>query len=301
MKFIISFALLFLVSFQNVHVSFAQQGNKGNITLALNTSTISGYGLSLPDMVGLTAEAGFSGIELWFQDVEKYLEEGGTLEQLSTLIRNSGLSVENMIGFAPCLSENETVRLEGIKQFRSELEIAKSMGSKCIAITGAGLEKPFEWDNLDMYAKQYKEIVDICDGTGVRPLLEMWGSHYLNRIEYVTAILMRTGDSKGALLLDLYHLYRGGNFLESLAVIDPDVMPIIHINDYPGNIPYNELNDADRVMPGEGICPFGDFQEILHRKEYKGILSVELFNESYWKKYTPRELLSKIMSGLIIK
>lgn len=298
MKFIISFTLFFLVLFQNVQIGFAKQTDVRGITFALNTSTISGYGLSLPEMINLTAEAGFKGIELWIQDVEKSIEEGGTIGQLAALITNSGLSVENMIGFAPCLSENESVRMGGIKQFRSELEMAKSLGSKCIAVTGAGLEETFDWSKLDMYAKQYGEILDICKGTGVQPVLELWGSHHLNRVEYVAAILLRTGKSDGALLLDLYHLYRGGNFLESFMVIDPSLMPVIHINDYPGNIPYDELNDADRVMPGEGICPFDDFLAVLHQKKYKGVLSVELFNKNYWEAYKPDALLKKIMNEL---
>lgn len=268
------------------------------VTFALNTSIISGYGLSLPDMIRLTAEAGFSGIEIWTQDVEDFIQHGGSLEQLAALIRESGLSVENLIGFAPCVSEDETLRQEGVKQFRKELEYVKALDGKHIAVTGAGLQEAFSWDRLDHYARQYKEILDICNGTGVRPLLELWGSHHLSRVEYITAILMRTGRTDGALLLDLYHLYRGGNSWESLSVLHPSVVPVIHINDYPGNIPYTELTDADRVMTGEGICPTKQIFDLLQKKGFQGVISVELFNESYWATYTPQELLAKIMSNL---
>ncbi|MCD7976278.1 MAG: sugar phosphate isomerase/epimerase [Tannerellaceae bacterium] len=292
--------ILFTVAFFSAGTIYGtvQIQEENRVKLALNTSTISGYGLSLPEMISLTATAGFDGIELWVQDIEAYVKAGGTLEQLSSLIRNSGLSVENMIGFAPCLSEDETTRKKGVEQFRRELEMAKRLQSNHIAVTGAGLEEPFHWERLDLYAGQLNEILEICENTGVQPLLELWGSHHLSKVEYVTAILMRTGRTDGALLLDLYHLYRGGNSWESLSVIDPAILPVIHINDYPGHLPFEQLTDADRVMTGEGICPTKSIFDLLEKKEYRGVFSVELFNESYWSLYTAEELLEKIMQSL---
>ena len=40
--------------------------------------------------------------------------------------------------------------------------------------------------------------------------------------------------------------------------------------------------DADRVFPGDGIAPLGQILRDLQGAGYNGMLSLELFNKSYW-------------------
>jgi len=47
--------------------------------LALNTSTIRGHALSVPEQIDLTKAGGFDGVELWVKDLDRYSEQGGSL------------------------------------------------------------------------------------------------------------------------------------------------------------------------------------------------------------------------------
>lgn len=95
------------------------------------------------------------------------------------------------------------------------------------------------------------------------------------------------------MLLDFYHLYRGGNSFDSLRLIHGAALPVFHINDYPTTPERTRLNDSDRVLPGDGICPFDELLPILYQSGFRGALSVELFNKTYWETMDVREVLRK--------
>jgi len=58
---------------------------------------------------------------------------------------------------------------------------------------------------------------------------------------------------------------------------------ICHFNDSPASPPQFEQSDGDRVYPGDGILPLAQMLRDLVSIGYKGYLSVELFNPTYWQ------------------
>jgi len=55
-------------------------------------------------------------------------------------------------------------------------------------------------------------------------------------------------------------------------------------NDFVADIPREKQTDSDRVYPGDGIAPYSRIITDLYNAGGKKVLSLELFNESYWKK-----------------
>src|SRR5215470_15584549 len=62
---------------------------------ALNTSTLSPFELDIKQQVRIAAEAGYAGIELWFKDIDAYLASGGTIRDLRTYVRDTGIAIVN--------------------------------------------------------------------------------------------------------------------------------------------------------------------------------------------------------------
>ena len=60
-------------------------------------------------------------------------------------------------------------------------------------------------------------------------------------------------------------------------------LDVFHINDYPSSPAREKLVDADRVFPGDGICPFKAVLPKMYSQGFRGCLSLELFNKNYWK------------------
>ena len=47
--------------------------------------------------------------------------------------------------------------------------------------------------------------------------------------------------------------------------------------------PRAEQTETDRVYPGDGILDLGQMISILKDADYTGVISLELFNPSYWE------------------
>ena len=260
-------------------------GKEKPYRICLNVATISHYKLPIEKQIDLCAEANYDSIELWMKDIEAYMERGGKLSDLKKRLDDNGLVYENTIGFAEWM-----VNEKGMEQMKREMEITAQLGARCIAATAFGMKK-INRKLLPEYAEKYARILGFGEQTGVRPLLETWGAGALNQLSDALSIVAGSKHPNAGLLLDFYHLYRGGNSYDSLNLIHGSALPLFHLNDFPANPPREQLKDADRVYPGDGICPFGKVLPLLKANGFNGAFSLEIFNETYWKNPDPKVVL----------
>jgi len=258
--------------------------------ISLNVSTIRPYRLPVDQQIEVCGKAGFDGIELWVSDIQAYLEGGGSLPSLASKLKDNRLVLENIIGFAPWASDNPERRDTGLQQMQREMEMTAALGGKFIAAPLSGVNRLES--SLDEYAERYLRVIEAGKTLGVTPLLELWGAGALSKLANAVYIILATGHPDANLLLDFYHLYRGGNSFDSLNLINLAHLPLFHINDYPAAPPREQLNDRDRVYPGDGICPFDKIIPLLYKGGFRGGFSVELFNEEYCRNKTVEEVLA---------
>ena len=282
------------------------QSNKQDVQgklcrISLNTSTIRTYQLPIEQQIEVCGAAGFDGIELWISDIQKYIDKGGSLADLARKLKDNRLVLENIIGFAQWMSDDEQRRKEGQLQMQREMELTAQLGGKYIAAPLMGINR-IDREKFEEYAQRYRQILETGHSTGVIPLLELWGAGALYNLADALHIALETRHSDANLLLDFYHLYRGGNSFGSLQLLNVARLPLFHINDYPASPPREQLNDSHRVYPGDGICPFKAILPFLFDSGFRGAFSVELFNESYCKQPVEQMLaitLEKTKSLLI--
>lgn len=260
------------------------------VRISLNTSTLLHYKLDVDVQIDMVADAGFDGVELWMRDVKSYLEKGGSSESLKEKLKARNLILENMIGFSKWISDDPEERKKAIDLLGEEMKITADLGGKYIAATVQGIEF-LDRNKYDEYAERYNAILMLGDEIGVTPVLELWGMGALNKVADCAQIVIATGHPKATMLLDFYHVYRGGNDWDTLDVLNGKRLPVIHINDYPSSPSYELLKDSDRVLPGEGICPFDEVIPKLCNAGFKGGFSVELFNKGYWETMDAQTML----------
>lgn len=258
--------------------------------ISLNTSTLLHYKLDVDAQIDMVADAGFDGIELWMSDVKAYLAKGGSLETLKEKLQSRQLVLEDMIGFAKWCSDDPKERKAAIDQLREEMNITAGLGGKYIAAPIMGLET-LECPKFNDYVERYNAILLLGDETGVTPLLELWGMGALHRLADCAQIVISTGHPKATILLDFYHIYRGGNDWDTVDCLNGKRLPVIHMNDYPSSPARELLKDSDRTFPGEGICDFGHAIPKLYDAGFRGGFSVELFNKGYWETMDAKTIL----------
>jgi len=258
--------------------------------ISLNVSTIRPFRLPVDQQIEVCGKAGFDGIELWVSDLEAYREKGGSWRDIASRLKDNRLVLDNIIGFAQWAVDDQSRRDAGLQQMKREMEMTAALGGKFIAAPMGGVNRLES--SLDVYAERFLRVIETGKEVGVTPLLELWGAGALNKLADAVNIVIITGHPDANLLLDFYHLYRGGNSFDSLNLINLARLPVFHMNDYPSDPPREQLNDRHRVYPGDGICPFNRIIPLMQKGGFQGTFSVELFNEEYCRNNTVEQVLA---------
>ena len=264
-------------------VKAAAPAAKGPFRFCLNTSTISGQKPGLLGYLDMASKAGYDGVELWINDIQDYIQSGKTVQSLADHIKSKNLAVESIISFTAWMVNDEATRKNGVADLEEQMKIASALSCKYIAAPPMGVEKS-EPVNIQQTATYYRTILQLGRKYNVLPLVEFWGaSGTLYNFSQAIAIAAAADDADARILPDVYHMFRGGSGFNCLKLVNGNAIPLIHMNDYPANKPVNEQTDSDRVYPGDGAAPL---KQILHDLKAMGgtkVLSLELFNESYYK------------------
>jgi 2-keto-myo-inositol isomerase len=249
----------------------------------LNMGTIMGQRLSLEQEIEIAAKAGYDAIEPWLRTINNFQTGGGSLKDLRKRLADAGLTVESSMSFPSWAVDDEDRRARALEQLKSEMEMVAQIGGKRIAAPPAGVNMESGLD-LMKAAERYRAILEIGDQTGVTPALEIWGpSRNLSQLGEAAFVAAQCGHPKACLLLDVYHIYKGGSDFHGLKVLSNRAMPVFHMNDYPAEPPRESIQDRDRVFPGDGVAPLSQILRDLHDNGGGTVLSLELFSPTYWK------------------
>ncbi len=263
--------------------SFSKK-KKHNFTFCLNTSTIREQNLGLIGEMECAAKAGYDSIEIWMNTLQKYVDTGGNLKDVLKRAKDLNLKIEDAIGFPKWIIDDETERAKSLEQTKKEMGMLAEIGCPRMAAPPFGAQTLPNKINLGAVTERFAKLQAIGDSIGVLPQLEMWGFstnlHLLGEVLYVAA---ETGHQNALVLSDIYHLHKGGSSFNSLKLLNGKGMQMFHINDYPKEPPREKIVDADRVFPGDGVAPLAQVYKELNSKNVPIVLSLELFNKTYWK------------------
>ncbi|GAB3233069.1 sugar phosphate isomerase/epimerase [Algoriphagus aestuariicola] len=258
----------------------AEEKKESTFKFSLNTSTIRGQKLSLPQIIELAAKAGYDGFEPWMMEIQAYVEGGKTLASLKKMASDAGLEFFDCIGFPTWMAQDEAKSKAGFAQMEKEMGILAELGCPRVAAPAIGSEAPLD---LLKTGEKYKQLLDLGRKTGVMPQLEFWGAFpSFYHLGQAMAVAAAADDKDAKILADIYHLFRGGSGFEGMKMLDGHAIDIFHMNDFPASIPRTEQQDKDRVMPGDGAAPMQEIANTLKSKGGQIILSLELFNPTYY-------------------
>ncbi|MCA9037477.1 MAG: TIM barrel protein, partial [Planctomycetaceae bacterium] len=135
---------------------------------SLNSSTIKTT--PILQKIAVAAEAGFEGIELWHDDIDQFLAEGGTLQQLRQSLQTSGLKVPTTIHLKQWFQSEGDEYAQAIQDAHRKFEQAAAVGAE---FTVAG--PPHGHADRALGAERYHHLLEIGRKYGVRPAFEYLG------------------------------------------------------------------------------------------------------------------------------
>lgn len=248
--------------------------------VVLNASTI--RPCPSKDKIRIAAEVGYDGIELWDRDLEELEANGFDLKDIAKEIEDRGLFVPNVIGLWDSMPATQEEWEKSLEKTRNRMRMASAVGS----IHVAALPFP-DRENFDLAwgTDRYRDLLRMGrDDYNLAVTMEFIGFiKGVHRLGQACCIAVDSNEPGATVLPDTFHLYRGGSGFNGIKHLQPEFIADFHWNDAPASPSQFEVRDKDRVMPGDGILPLRECLKDLLEIGYTGPLSLEIFNEEYWK------------------
>lgn len=255
----------------------------------LNTQTI--YSETLPNKIKHAAMAGFTAIELWIDEIDAFCTGGNRLSDVRRMLEDHGLR---------CLS---TIKIDGwsendgsimnvaddhdaiMAECERRMVIARELGSPYIIACPSYSHRGYPTPAITQVVAHWRELLELGERIGVVPTVEFLGqSHQINTIEKCIDLIERTCHPQAKMVVDSYHLWRGGGKSTDLAKAHPGIISMLHINDMNPAIDRIIHRDRDRLMPGDGGLDLDSFIRIADEIGYNGVVSLGVYNRALWER-----------------
>lgn len=243
---------------------------------SLNASTIKTT--PLLRKIAVAAAAGYTGIELWHDDIDAYLAGGGTLTELRRALDDHGLAVPTTIHLKQWFQTTGDEYQAVLEDTRRKFDQAAAVGAP-FAVAGP----PAGTADRALGAQRYHALLELGRTFGVRPAFEYLGFvQDIRTIDDALEIIRSSGHPDACIVLDPFHCWVGGGSMESISQLTAAQVAVSHFNDAPATPAPATQRDPDRVLPGDGAIDLTRYCELLRGIGYAGFLSLELFRPDLW-------------------
>ncbi|MCA9050588.1 MAG: sugar phosphate isomerase/epimerase, partial [Planctomycetaceae bacterium] len=176
---------------------------------SLNSSTIKTT--PILQKIRVAAEAGYSGIELWHDDIDAHVAGGGTVADVRKCVDDHGLKVPTTIHMKDWFQPAGEVHSAAMDEARRKLEQAAAVGAE---FTVAG--PPHGTADRELGKRHYHELLELGTQFGVRPAFEYLGFvQDIRSIDDAIDIVTGATHPNACLVLDPFHCWVGGGGMES--------------------------------------------------------------------------------------
>jgi len=244
-----------------------------------------GFNKTFKEAAMPAAKHGFEGY--WFGiESDSAIEVSETLE----LLDQSGLRAAGF-GLPLEFRKDDAAYKNDMEKLPAYVKYAEAIGTKRCATWILPFSDEHDYkENFELHRSRLKPAAELFNDHGILLGLEFVGSPNLRKmgkykfiydLEGMLELCYAIGTGNCGLLVDLWHWDMAGQTREDFAKIDnPDRIALVHINDAPTGVPYEEQVDGLRTLPGEtGVLRTGEFFDGLKSVGYKGPVMPEPFEK----------------------
>lgn len=255
----------------------------GRIRPTLHGSQLRGASLTLEQKAALAQRYGYPGLDFSLGEAQQV--DNGDSSRVTALLERYGVEASTVGGvvnanlFAP--DGDFTTALERVPQ---NARAAAALGStRSVAVLWNRATEPKQqlWSTM---VKRIHQIDLALDGTGVRLGIEFLGVKtlhperpyaFVQSMAEANDLLDEAGVRNVGLTLDSYHWYSAGDTLDTIRQTPSGRLVLLHINDAK-DVPREQLIDADRLLPGEGVIPLVDWLKTIDATGFDGFAGMEV-------------------------
>ena len=228
-----------------------------------------------PRSLDIARETGYAGIEA---RTERLLEDAAEVRAIAGIVRPGEVLTLNGVALTvQALGRMDRRLIED--DLKPRLQICQDLGAPyllAIPPRAPGLATR----RAILGTRDALELArDRADRVGIRLAFEFLG--FADCPINSPAIATETVDRIDGvdLVLDSCHWHASG--AQPLDGYPVGRLALVHLNDAPAKPP-REIEDADRVLPGDGVINLKALIQELRSSKYQGPWSLETFNPGYW-------------------
>ncbi len=259
--------------------------------IALNGATTMHADLTTD--IKAASEAGYDLIEIWAAKLREFLKTN-TVADLKNLLDENNLEPYSINSIEHITFRNA----EDYEKIKAECEEYSKIAGEIncpyvVVVPGKLPENASEETIIDESVKVLNELADIAEKYSVGLAFEFLGQTdcSVQTLDLDKKIIEKVNRENVGLVIDTFHFYAGNSSFEAIETLDPRKLFIFHINDAE-DLPKENLTDAHRLYPGEGILPIREIKERLDKIGYDRMVSIEIFRPEYWNE-NPLEVAKK--------
>jgi sugar phosphate isomerase/epimerase len=241
------------------------------------------------DRVEAAARAGFTGFGLIHGDAMATAAKIG-LPEMRRIVEANGIQFLEMEFLLNWYHDGEPRRASDIAR-GDMMKMASALGIRDIKIApgfASDLSHPTDAEMTPDIPLMTQAFIGICreaaeHGTSI--VLEIMPFSNVRTIETARAIVEAADQPNGGLLVDIWHLARGGIPYADIALIPPRFLGAIELNDADAQVVGELWQDTifRRKLPGEGALNPPSFIKAVQAAGYQGPWGVEILSETLRK------------------
>ncbi len=248
--------------------------------LCFHGTLVRGERLNLEDRLRAAARFGYTAVDCGHAELNALPASNpyGPWRELGLV---PGL-VGGLIGASPFAPEDAfTQGIQGLDRRAAAAAEAGATMTGMVLPNRSDLPEP---QARAMILERLRRIGQGLAGSGIRVAVEFLGvrslrpelAHpFLQSYAATLELLTETGDEQIGLLLDAYHWYASGTSAAAVAATPASRLVYLHINDCkPG--PLDQIQDADRLLPGEGVIDLPAWLRAVAATGYDGCIAPEV-------------------------
>ncbi|HBV39374.1 MAG TPA: sugar phosphate isomerase/epimerase [Erwinia sp.] len=259
--------------------------------LFINTILLSG---TTEEKLRAAAQAGFSQVELWRQDVDSAEDKARSVVSVLKEQQLSLTDYQVLLDFDGAPDEQrEEKRRDALKMMdtavvlgATTLLVPASTQKECIA---GREEEDLRW------------LVQEAGNRGLRVAFEAmaWSTH-INTLAAAWQLVKRIDEPNLGLVVDAFHIFVRNRTIADLNGIPMEKIFLVQLSDLAALPSGSELVETarhHRLLPGQGHFPLYTLLDYLEAEGYSGPVGLEVFNDEI-KQRSPSDAAREAMHAL---
>jgi sugar phosphate isomerase/epimerase len=232
----------------------------------------------LSDRIRAAARAGYAGIGLHTDDLLKVVDQHG-YAGVKQRIADGGLQYLEIEALLDWFADGDRRRLSDSNR-KLMLDAAERLGAFQIKVVGDLSGKTWP---VDLLATEFATLCRQAADVGANVSIEVLPFSTIRDIPTAVDIVASAAAPNGGLLIDVWHMVRGGIAFDEVAEIPVRYLKHVELDDADETVVGSLFEDTvqRRRLPGDGSFDLPHFLRCVQATGYDGLYGVEILSDDH--------------------